>query len=226
VSPAIAAPLKLLALISGHGSNLQALIDAIGAGEINAVLVGVVSNRADSPGLQRARAAGIPTTVVDQSKFETRDDFNHELLRVVCGYDPRLVALAGFMRILDDDFVDRFDGCILNVHPSLLPKYAGLNTYRRVLDSGDRHHGCSIHFVNRDLDGGPVVAQSVVPVQAGDTEKTLSARVQAAEHKLYPLVVGWFASGRLRCTGGMVTLDGKTLNEPAQPEMDELFCSD
>ncbi|MCZ6826556.1 MAG: phosphoribosylglycinamide formyltransferase [Gammaproteobacteria bacterium] len=207
-------PLTLVVLISNQGSNLQAIIDAMANQEIHVKILAVVSNNPNAPGLQRAKNAGIPTVVTDRADFATRKDFDRRLLQVVRDYDPGLVVMAGFMRILDDEFVEHFEGRLLNIHPSLLPKYPGLNTYRRVLSAKDSVHGCSIHFVNSQLDGGPVVAQSEVPIRADDDEISLSARVQAMEHKLYPMVIGWFARGGLVCQHETIRLDGKLLGKP------------
>ena len=214
MNPVPGSPLSLVVLISNQGSNLQAIIDAIAGQEIHARILAVVSNNPHAPGLRRAKNAGIPTAVTERADFATRQDFDLRLLQLVSDYDPGLVVLAGFMHILDDAFVEHFAGRLLNVHPSLLPKYPGLNTYRRVLAAKDNVHGCSIHFVSSRVDGGPVVAQSEVPVRAGDDEISLSARVQAMEHKLYPMVIGWFARGELRCRHETVMLDGKLLGKP------------
>ncbi|MFB3063656.1 MAG: phosphoribosylglycinamide formyltransferase [Gammaproteobacteria bacterium] len=207
-------PLTLVVLISNQGSNLQAIIGAIADQEIHAKILAVISNNPLAPGLQRAKKAGIPTAVVEHADFATRRDFDRRLLQLVRDYDPGLVVLAGFMRILDNEFVEHFDGRLLNVHPSLLPKYPGLNTYRRVLAAKDGVHGCSIHFVSSRVDGGPVVAQTEVPIRADDDEISLSARVQASEHKLYPMVIGWFANGGLQCQYETIMLDGKRLAKP------------
>ncbi|GBF30506.1 phosphoribosylglycinamide formyltransferase [bacterium MnTg04] len=208
------APLTLVVLISNQGSNLQAIIDAIASQEIHARILAVVSNNPRAPGLQRAKNAGISTAVTERADFATRKDFDRRLLQLVRDYDPGLVVLAGFMHILDDEFVTHFDGRLLNVHPSLLPKYPGLNTYRRALAAKDGVHGCSIHFVSSRVDGGPVVAQTEVPIRADDDEGSLSARVQATEHKLYPMVIGWFANGGLQCQYETIMLDGKRLAKP------------
>ena len=214
MNPVPGAPLMLVVLISNQGSNLQAIIDAIANQEIHARILAVVSNNAHAPGLRRAKNAGIPTAVTERADFATRKDFDRRLLQLVRDYDPGLVVLAGFMSILDDAFVEHFDGRLLNVHPSLLPKYPGLNTYRRVLAAKDSVHGCSIHFVSSRVDGGPVVAQSEVPIRADDDEISLSAKVQAMEHKLYPMVIDWFARGELRCRHEEIMLDGKLLGKP------------
>jgi len=222
VNPVPGAPLTLVVLISNQGSNLQAIIDAIANQEIHARILAVVSNNPHAPGLQRAKTAGIPTAVAERADFATRKDFDRRLLQLVRDYDPGLVVLAGFMRVLDDAFVEHFAGRLLNVHPSLLPKYPGLNTYRRVLAAKDSVHGCSIHFVSSRVDGGPVVAQSEVPIRAGDDEISLSARVQASEHKLYPMVIGWFARGALRCRRQTIMLDGELLGKPRKIAFSDL----
>ncbi len=214
MNPVPGAPLTLVVLISNQGSNLQAIIDAIAKQEIHANIVAVVSDNPRAPGLRRAKNAGITTAVTERADFATREDFDSRLLQLVRDYDPGLVVLAGFMHILDDEFVEHFAGRLLNVHPSLLPKYPGLNTYRRVLAAKDSLHGCSIHFVSSRVDGGPVVAQSEVPIRADDDENSLSARVQATEHKLYPMVIGWFANGGLQCQYEAIMLDGKRLAKP------------
>ena len=214
MNPVPGAPLTLVVLISNQGSNLQAIIDAIANQEIHANIVAVVSDNPRAPGLRRAKNAGIPTAVTERADFATREDFDSRLLQLVRDYDPGLVVLAGFMHILDDEFVEHFAGRLLNVHPSLLPKYPGLNTYRRVLAAKDGLHGCSIHFVSSRVDGGPVVAQTEVPIRADDDESSLSARVQASEHKLYPMVIGWFANGGLQCQYETIMLDGKRLAKP------------
>ena len=215
-------PLTLVVLISNQGSNLQAIINAIVNQEIDAEILAVVSDNPSAPGLRRAKNENIPTTVVDRAGFANRKDFDRRLLQIVRDYGPGLVVLAGFMQILDDEFVEHFYGRLLNVHPSLLPKYPGLNTYRRVLSGKDSVHGCSIHFVNSQLDGGPVVAQSEVKIRADDDETSLSARVQAREHKLYPMVIGWFARGGLRCQNEAVMLDGKLLGKPRKVAFTDL----
>ncbi len=222
MNPVPGAPLTLVVLISNQGSNLQAIIDAIANQEIHARILAVVSNNPHAPGLQRAKTAGIPTAVVERADFATRKDFDRRLLQLVRDYDPGLVVLAGFMRILDDAFVEHFAGRLLNVHPSLLPKYPGLNTYCRVLAAKDSVHGCSIHFVSSRVDGGPVIAQSEVPIRAGDDEISLSARVQASEHKLYPMVIGWFARGALRCRHQTIMLDGELLGKPRKIAFSDL----
>lgn len=208
-------------MISGEGSNLQAIIDAAESGGIGLRNITVISSRADANGLRRAARHGLKSVVVDRSDHATRQKFDEMLLTVVRGLDPDLVVLAGFMHILDKDFVDHYSGRLLNIHPSLLPKYPGLRTHEKALEAGDTRHGCSIHFVSGELDGGPVVARHSVPVLKDDDTDRLSARVQLAEHKLYPEVIGWFASGRLSLVDNIVCLDGQSLNAPVEFATDE-----
>lgn len=207
---------SVVVLVSGHGSNLQALIDAQAAGRLEGAVTAVVSNRPDAYALERAARHGIPTEVVLAEDYPDRAAFDAELAKRIDQYRPDLLVLAGFMRILTPEFVQHYAGRMLNIHPSLLPKYRGLHTHRRALEAGDTEHGASVHFVTEELDGGPVVVQVMVPIGPDDNENTLAGRVQACEHKVYPLVVNWFAEGRLRLTDGVVTLDGERLNEPVR----------
>lgn len=186
---------RVVVLISGNGSNLQALIDYP---QTQYVISQVISNRSDAYGLQRAELAGIHTAVLDHKQFASRESFDEALIRLIDARQPDLVVLAGFMRILSSAFVQHYAGRLLNIHPSLLPLYKGTNTHQRVLDAGDRLHGVSVHFVTEELDGGPVVAQAIIPVSEGDSKETLAQRVATQEHRLYPEVVSWFAAGRLR----------------------------
>jgi phosphoribosylglycinamide formyltransferase-1 len=207
------ARLPVVVLISGSGSNLQALIDTSAAGgpfRISAV----ISNRPGVRGLERADAAGIPTRVIDHTAFPDRDSFDAALAGAIEAFEPRLVVLAGFMRILTDGFVNRFSGHMLNIHPSLLPAFQGLHTHRRALQEGVAEHGASVHFVTAELDGGPVIAQAWVPVEPGDTESVLAARVLEREHQLLPQVVSWFAQGRLSMRDGQVWFDNRQLQAP------------
>jgi len=213
------APLPVVVLISGSGTNLQSLIDA--APDIDIDIRAVFSDRADAHGLQRATAAHIPNHHIDPDSYSSRDDFDRELVRQIDAYHPELIVLAGFMRILSPPFVRQYAGRTLNIHPSLLPRYRGLHTHRRVLEAGDRLHGCSIHFVTDELDGGPLIAQAHVTVFPGDDEQTLSARVQEREHKLYPLVVEWIATGRLIVREAQACLDGEPLRTPVVYDQDE-----
>ena len=190
---------RLVILISGSGSNLQAFIDAIDAGTLHAEIACVISNKADVFGLQRAEKAGIPTKILPHQDFASREDYDHALLAEVQKYEPDLVILAGFMRILTPVFVAPLYGKLMNIHPSLLPKHPGLHTHQHALDSGDSEAGVTVHFVSAKLDGGPIVIQARVPVLPDDNADTLSKRVLEQEHKIYPLAARWFCEGRLRC---------------------------
>lgn len=206
--------MRAVVLISGAGSNLQAMIDAVGRGALDVELAAVLSNRARAPGLERARRAGIANATVVPQPGVPRGDYDRELGAAIESYRPALVILAGFMRILGNGLVERYAGRMLNVHPSLLPAYRGLDTHRRALEAGERVHGCTVHFVTAELDGGPAIVQARVPVLPGDDPASLSARVQAAEHRIYPLAVQWFATGRLCWRGGAPWLDGARLETP------------
>lgn len=209
-------PLALVVLISGNGSNLQAIMDAIDAGELPAKVCAVISNNPEAYGLTRAHAAGIPGKVLDHRDYPDRESYDRELQALIDGYQPELIILAGFMRILTDDFVNHFRGRMLNIHPSLLPKYQGLNTHQRVLDAGEEIHGVSVHFVTPELDGGPVILQAEVPVHEGDSTEDLAERVHTREHIIYPLVVTWFAKGRLQLVDDQVLLDGLPMTAAQQ----------
>ena len=201
----------VVVLLSGTGSNLQALIDSDDVKASPATIRAVISNRADAYGLQRAKDAGIATRVLDHKAFEGREAFDAALIEVIDTFKPHLVILAGFMRILSADFVRHYQGRLLNIHPSLLPKYKGLHTHQRALDAGDREHGCSVHFVTEELDGGPLVVQAVIPVESDDSAHSLAQRVHAQEHRIYPLAVRWFAEGRLSLDEQGALLDGQLL---------------
>ena len=202
---------NVVVLISGSGSNLQALIDSIAQDGNPARIAAVICNRADAYGLVRAQNAGIPTRVLDHKQFDGREAFDAALIEAIDGFDPQLVVLAGFMRILTGDFVRHYEGRLLNIHPSLRPKYKGLNPHQRALEAGDREHGCSVHFVTEELDGGPLVVQAVVPVESDDTPESLAQRVHRQEHHIYPLAMRWFAEGRLKLGKTGAQLDGKDL---------------
>ncbi|HEY7886207.1 MAG TPA: phosphoribosylglycinamide formyltransferase [Cellvibrionaceae bacterium] len=205
-------PIRIVVLISGSGSNLQALIDAQRSGQLHgAVIAGVISNRPGVKGLERAAAAGIATITVDHTRFSNREDFDTELAQLIDSFTPDLVVLAGFMRILTAAFTRRYLGRMLNIHPSLLPKYQGLHTHQRVLEAGDSEHGVTVHFVTAELDGGPAVIQATVPIQQDDDATALAARVQTQEHIIYPMAVGWFAQGRLSMHNNQALLDGEPL---------------
>jgi phosphoribosylglycinamide formyltransferase-1 len=210
----VPAPTPVVVLASGRGSNLQAIAARIDAGELAARIEAVISDRADAGALAWARARGIATAVLSPGDFTSRDAYGDALADLVERFAPGLVVLAGFMRILSDGFVGRFAGRMLNIHPSLLPKYPGLRTHRRALAAGDREHGASVHFVTPELDGGPVVLQARVPVLPGDDETSLAARVLREEHRIYPECIGWFAAGRLALRDGVPWLDGRRLDSP------------
>ncbi|GAB7533079.1 phosphoribosylglycinamide formyltransferase [Pseudomonas sp. 3A(2025)] len=202
---------NVVVLLSGTGSNLQAMIDSFSDADSPARICAVISNRADAFGLQRAQDAGIDTRVLNHKDFEGREAFDAALAELIDGFEPDLVVLAGFMRILSGDFVRHYQGRLLNIHPSLLPLYKGLHTHQRALEAGDTEHGCSVHFVTEELDGGPLVVQSVISVELHDTPATLAQRVHVQEHRIYPLAIRWFAEGRL-CLGEQgATLDGQLL---------------
>lgn len=205
---------RLAVLISGTGSNLQAILDAIDAGELPARVSLVLSNKAGAAGLARAERAGVPAQAIDHRGFPDRASFDQAMIERIDAHGADTVVLAGFMRILSPGFVRHYQGRLINIHPSLLPKYPGLNTHARALEAGDREHGCSLHFVTDELDGGPLIAQARFPVAANDTAETLSEKVQAQEHRLYPQVLRWRAQQRLQMTDQGVELDGERL--PAQ----------
>jgi len=198
---------KIVILISGRGSNMERIVERCAEEGWPARVAAVISNRADAAGLQFAAAHGIATAVVDHRAYASREAFDEALARAIvdtAGGEPELLVLAGFMRILTPGFVRRCEGRLLNIHPSLLPAFTGLHTHRRALDAGCKLAGASVHFVTPELDIGPIVLQAAVPVLAGDDEASLSARVLATEHLIYPRAVRWFVEGRLRLEGGRV----------------------
>lgn len=203
--------MPIVVLISGSGTNLQAIIDATEAGTLAARIALVISNRADAAGLERAKRHGIPTQVIDHREFRDRESFDLALQSAIEAHHPRLVALAGFMRILTDGFVRHFSGRLLNIHPSLLPKFKGLNTHARAIEAGEHEHGCSVHFVTPELDAGAVIGQARVAIATDDTAETLAAKVQQLEHRLYPACVGLFCNGTLELKGDVALLNGKPL---------------
>lgn len=202
----------IVILISGRGSNMDALLRAAAAGDLPVRVAAVLSNRADARGLETARAAGIETRVVDHKAHGGRDAFDAALAAAIDAYAPDLVVLAGFMRILGDAFVRRYEGRLVNIHPSLLPAFPGLHTHRRALEEGVRIHGCTVHFVTPALDHGPIIVQAAVPVADGDDEDSLAARVLEQEHRVYPLAIRWFAEGRLEVVDGRVRVAGDRLS--------------
>ena len=206
------AALPVVVLVSGNGSNLQAILDRADA--IGIQVRAVISDRPQAQALARARDAGVTTQTIRAKDHPDRESYDAALIRAVDRYGAKLVVLAGFMRILGPDFVRRYTGRLLNIHPSLLPKYRGLHTHRRALEAGDTRHGCSVHFVTEELDAGAVIAQAEVPILPGDDEAALRVRVQGVEHVMYPEVIGWFSAGRLGFEGGRATLDGAPLSTP------------
>ena len=207
---------RLAVLISGSGTNLQAIINAIASGDLSGSLVGVISDRQDAFGLERARRAKVPTLTVEFGQCADRDDFNEQLGTALHELNPDVVILAGFMRILPAELVTTYRGRMLNVHPSLLPRFPGLHTYARVLEAGDPWHGTTVHFVTAELDAGPTIIQYRVPVQPADTEESLQQRVQAGEYLIYPRAINWLAEGSLELRGDDVYLHGERLNRPVQ----------
>lgn len=206
--------LPVVILISGRGSNMQAIAQQAASGALPIEIRAVISDRPDAAGLTLAAGMGLATASLSAKGFVDRPAYDAALASLVSSYSPQLVVLAGFMRILTSNFIGAFAGRILNVHPSLLPKYRGLHTHRRAIEAGDAVHGVSIHFVTEELDGGPVIIQATVPVLASDTEATLSARVQQQEHSIYPQAIDWFARGRLQLAGEQPWLDGQALRTP------------
>ena len=199
---------SIVVLISGNGSNLQAILDKVEAGKIAGKVTAVISNRSDAYGLQRAKIAGVHAQCIAHNAYESRLEYDQALLQCIDGFAPDLVVLAGFMRILSPEFVNHYAGRMLNIHPSLLPKYKGLHTHQRAIEAGDTEHGATVHFVTADLDGGPVIIQSKVPVFADDTETELADRVQQQERDIYPMVVNWFCQQRLRMENDKAIMDG------------------
>ena len=210
VSKSLSSKMKAVILISGNGSNLQSIIDH--ADKIDLQISAVISNRDNAFGLQRAQSANINTYFVDSKIFNSRDDFDNELISIIDKLDVELIILAGYMRILSALFINHFSGKILNIHPSLLPKYPGLNTHQRAIDAGDKEHGATVHFVTEKLDEGPIISQETVQVDTTDTEKSLAEKVLEREHILYPKVIHWYTQKRLKLKNEVTaTLDGKKI---------------
>ncbi len=207
-------PLKLVVLISGSGSNLQAIIDAIDNGSLNARIEAVVSNRPGAYGLERARRHGIESVALDHTTFDSRERFDRALAQSIDRFHPDLLVLAGYMRILSTEFIDHYFPRMLNVHPSLLPKYQGLNTHQRVLDNNDTEHGISIHVVTTELDAGPVILQGRFPVESDDDAASLQQKGHQLEHRMYPQVLQWLAQGRLKLEGSTPRFDDQPIQQP------------
>ncbi|MGJ8694287.1 MAG: phosphoribosylglycinamide formyltransferase [Thalassotalea sp.] len=203
---------RIVVLISGSGTNLQAIINACKDVNFPGEVVGVVSNKDDAYGLERAKLENIPQQSLNHINFNSRELYDQALVKVIDMYQPDLVVLAGFMRILTPEFVTHYEGRLINIHPSLLPKYQGLNTHQRAIDAGDTEHGVSVHFVTEELDGGPVILQAKVPIFDGDTAADLANRVHEQEHRIYPLVVKWFGQKRLQMHNSTAILDEQTLS--------------
>jgi len=204
---------SIVVLISGSGSNLQAILDACSAGFIDGKVTAVLSNKAKAYGLYRAKKAGAKAIVLDHKGYADRAAYDQDLIATIDQHQPDLVVLAGFMRILTPEFVQHYQGRLLNIHPSLLPKYQGLNTHQRAIDAGDTEHGCSVHFVTAELDGGPVILQAKVPIFPDDDAEAVAQRVHEQEHRIYPLVVRWFCQNRLQQQSDKALLDGLLLSD-------------
>ncbi|MFC7367117.1 MULTISPECIES: phosphoribosylglycinamide formyltransferase [Vreelandella] len=225
---------RIVVLISGSGSNLQALIDAQRHDRLGGEIVAVISNEPDAYGLKRALEANIEAVALPHREYDSRDAYDGALIKVIERHEPDLIVLAGFMRILTPRFVQRFLGRVLNIHPSLLPAYQGLNTHARALAEGVALHGCSVHFVTEELDGGPVVLQAELSVTSEDTVETLKEKVHAREHLIFPIAVQWFLEGRLKYTAENATMDGHPLpphgmrlsHADAAEELDETLDED
>ena len=202
--------MRAVILISGNGSNLQSLID--NAKKIDLEICSVISNKEDAFGLKRAERANISTNFVDPNRFESREDFDKQLIAIIDELDIGLIILAGYMRILSSDFINHYAGKILNIHPSLLPKFPGLNTHRKAIDAKEKYHGATVHFATEELDGGPIISQEIVEIDLIDTEYSLAQKVLEKEHILYPRVIHWYTQNRLKLiNNNCVELDGKTL---------------
>lgn len=202
---------RIVILISGTGSNMVAIAEAVKAEQIDAEIVGVITNRPSAAGIEKAQAMGLHTDLIDHTLYADRAEFDHALIRMIEDLKPDLVVLAGFMRILTADFTRYYEGRLLNIHPSLLPKYQGLNTHQRALEAGDDIHGVTVHFVTEELDGGPNAIQAIVPVSSDDDAASLQQKVHQQEHVIYPIAVKWFCEGRLSMKGTEALLDNKPL---------------
>ena len=207
-------PLSIVVLLSGTGSNFRAILEALKAQSFNAEIKAVVSNKDDAFGLVLARKEEIPDIFVDPTRYPDRASFDQGMIDEIDKHNPDLIILAGFMRILSDEFVNHYSGRLINIHPSLLPNFKGLNTHQRALDAGHDKHGATVHFVSNELDGGPVIAQVEVPVKSDDDAETLRLRVLKQEHILYPLVTKWFAERRLKLENDAVYFDHQKLSSP------------
>ncbi len=205
---------SLVVLISGSGSNLQAIINAIKNNALNATIKAVISNQVNATGLERAHREKIKTHVLDHKQFADRESFDQAMIKIIDPLKPDLIILAGFMRILSDHFIDHYLHRLINIHPSLLPKYKGLNTHQRAIDNHDAVHGASVHFVTHELDSGQVILQAEMPVLATDNAKTLASRILKQEHKIYPLVIQMYSEGRLTFDKNQLLFDNQYLTKP------------
>ena len=201
---------RIVVLLSGSGTTLQSIIDT----GLPATISAVISNKPNVMGLSRAKEAAIPTHVLDHTAYSSREAFDHDLQTLIDEYKPDLVVLAGFMRILSDSFVNHYYGKLINIHPSLLPKYKGMHTHQRVMDDGEPLHGSSVHFVNSELDGGPVVLQARLPILQNDSPESLELRIKTKEHLIYPTAISWLAEGRLTLNDEEIYMDGKKMTGP------------
>ena len=201
---------RIVVLLSGSGTTLQSMIDA----ELPANIAAVISNKKNAFGLERAKEANIPTQVLEHEHFESREKFDSELQRLIDQHQPDLVVLAGFMRILSNQFVSHYAGRLINIHPSLLPKYKGMHTHQRVMNDGEPLHGSSVHFVNSELDGGPVLLQARLPVLPTDSVESLELRIKTKEHLIYPTAISWFAEGRIKLIDNNIYMDDQKMNGP------------
>lgn len=202
---------RIVVLISGSGTNMVNIAEHCEAGRIAGDVVAVISNKENAGGLQKAEAMDISTAVLEHTHFDSREAYDDELAKLVDSFSPDVIVLAGFMRILSADFVRRFTGKLINIHPSLLPKYKGMHTHQRALEAGDEEHGVSVHFVNEELDGGPVILQARIPIFEGDTAEDLQERVHEQEYRIYPLVINWLCLGRVKLTDKGAEMDGELL---------------
>jgi phosphoribosylglycinamide formyltransferase-1 len=206
--------MPIVELISGSGTNLQAIINAVQTGKLSVDIKAVISNRPDAKGLERARAANIPALPINHKDYADRASFDQALQQLIDQYSPKLVVLAGFMRILSEAFVNHYAARMLNIHPSLLPDFPGLHTHQRALDAGHQQHGATVHFVTNELDSGPAVIQSIMDIKPDDSASSLASRIHTQEHIIYPIAIGWFAEGRLVCKNNQAYLDDRLLTTP------------
>ena len=217
---------SLVVLISGSGSNLQAIIDAIKNKQLNAQIAAVISNQAEAKGLERAARENITTHVIDHKHYPSRELFDQAMIQIIDPLKPDLIILAGFMRILSNHFIEHYRHLLINIHPSLLPKYKGLNTHQKAIENRDKLHGASVHYVDIELDSGPVVIQTEVPVHATDTAETLAKRVLNEEHKIYPLAIKLHIEGRITFDNNQLMLDSHVLTKPLLWKNDQLTEQD